>query len=419
MVVFGVIAAAMIIAALAFVLPPLLRKRVDDKVVAHKELMVTVYQDQLRELENDLKNGIISDDQYQQAKADIEHNLLADVELAEARAAAAVKNKTSRGTAVVIAIFLPVMAVGLYMNWGAGSAGLDPESATPQVNAEQHQQQDIEQLLQQLRARLETQPDDLEGWYMLGRTYQFLRRFDEAVAAFDKALQLGGDRSADVLSSYADALAMANGRYLTPEAIALLERALKADPFHPKSLWLAGTAAYQEQEYTTALQYWERLLTILPPGSEDARQILANIDQTRSLAGLPPRAEASPVTPPAPESAQPVVLTGRVMLDPALRERVNPEDTVFVFARAAQGPRMPLAIVRRQAKDLPFEFRLDDSMAMNPQMPLSRFAHVVVGARISKTGDAMPQPGDLEGYSGMINLADAQPIQLVIDTEIP
>ena len=417
MLVFASIAAAFIVVALAFVLPPLLKKRVDDKVIAHKELTVTVYQDQLRELENDLKNGTISEEQYQQAKTDIEHNLLADVELAEARAAEAGKTRPGKGVAIAVALFLPLMSVGLYNLWGAGAAGLDPESAVPAVQAQQHQQQDIEQLLQQLLARLEQQPDDLEGWYMLGRTYQFLRRFPEAVEAFDKAVKLGGDRSADVLSSYADALAMANGRRLTPEAENLLEQALKADPFHAKSLWLAGTAAYQNQNYPKALQYWERLLSVLPPGSEDARQILANINQTRSLAGMPPlTAEAAGVV-----GAQPVAgaeITGRVSLDPALAAEVDPEATVFVFARAAQGPRMPLAIVRKQVKDLPFEFVLNDSMAMNPQMTLSRFPQVVVGARVSRSGDAMPQPGDLEGYTGPVRIADNQPIRIVIDSRV-
>ncbi len=417
MLVFGSIAAAFIAVALAFVLPPLLKKRVDDKVIAHKELTVTVYQDQLRELENDLKNGTISEEQYQQAKADIEHNLLADVELAEERAAEAGKTRPGKGVAIAVAVFLPLMSVGLYSLWGAGAAGLDPESAVPEVQAEQHQQQDIEQLLQQLLARLEQQPDDLEGWYMLGRTYQFLRRFPEAVEAFDKAVKLGGDRSADVLSSYADALAMANGRRLTPEAEKLLEQALKADPFHAKSLWLAGTAAYQNQDYPKALQYWERLLGVLPPGSEDARQILANINQTRSLAGMPPlTAEAAGVVgnPPAVGAE----ITGRVSLDPALAGEVDPEATVFVFARAVQGPRMPLAIVRKQVKDLPFEFVLNDSMAMNPQMTLSRFPQVVVGARISRSGDAMPQPGDLEGYTGPVRIAENQPIRIVIDSRV-
>ncbi len=417
MVLFGFIAAVFVVVALLFVMLPLLRQPKNVAVAEHSELTVDIYSDQLAELENDLKNETISQEQYDSAKADLERNLLEDINLHGETAVHSESGRVHKVAAAVLGVAIPVTAVALYGTWGAGEVGLDPEKAVAQINDPEHQRQNIEAMLGKLEARLVEQPNDVEGWFMLARSYQFLNRYAEAVKAFERVAALGGDQDPNVLASYADAVAMASGRVLTADAVGLLKKALVLDPFHVKSLWLVGTAAYQEKNYADALKYWERLLGVLQPGSQDHSQIQANITEVRSLLGLP---AANPAPTPAPSQAQTatsgVMIKGRVELDELFASRASPDDTLFIFARAAEGPRMPLAIIRKQVKDLPMEFSLDDSMAMNPGMAISRFPRVVVGARISKSGNAMPQPGDLEGYSAEIRVGSSRLADVVIDS---
>ena len=404
--------------ALVFLLPPLLKKRTEKVTVEQEELTVNVYQDQLDELENDLKNTVISQDQYDAAKMDIERNLLSDMDQAKAKAEHVAIDQRQPKVAIVIAIVLPLMAVGLYAMLGAGKSGLDPSAVPPQVDSEQHDNQSIENMIVQLQERLQQQPNDGEGWLMLAKTYQFSKRYDDAVDAYKNVLALGGGQVPDIRASFADALAMANGRRLVPEAIEQLEKALEIDPKHVKSLWLMGTAAYQEQDFQHAMEFWQRLYDALPADSKDREQIASNINEVRGMLGKEPMV-VSPSQPAAQTSTASqkanVSIHGMVSLGGAVANKASPEDTVFVFARAAQGPRMPLAIVRKQVKDLPFEFKLDDSMAMNPDMKLSSFPKVVVGARVSKSGNAMPQPGDLEGFSGEVGTVGSNEVNLTIN----
>jgi len=421
---FWAIVAIFIAITFAFLLPPLLRTRDTSGIVARKDLTVTVYQDQFAELENDLKNEVISQDQYDQAKVDLEKNLLEDIGKAdqadeiEKAKSSPLGNKIAAG---IIIACVPIFSVTLYNAWGGGAAALDPESVPQEVKNEQHKD-DIEGMLNSLIARLKEDPTDGEGWYMLGKTYQFLKKYPEAVDAFERSLPLGGSQNADVLASYADAIAMAANRNLTDKAINVLKQAIQIDPNHVKSLWLVGTAAYQEKNYPEALEYWERLVKVLPPGSDEANQITANIGEVRSLMGMPPMANVSAAPATVSTTTSPAIsnarIQGTVSLGGAVASQASPEDTVFVFARAASGPRMPLAIVRKQVKDIPFDFTLDDSLAMNPSMKLSSVPKVVVGARVSKTGNAIPQPGDLEVMSSALDVSGSAPLNLVINEVI-
>ncbi|MDH5257863.1 MAG: c-type cytochrome biogenesis protein CcmI [Gammaproteobacteria bacterium] len=426
---FWAVAAVFIAITFAFLLPPLFKKRDVSNIVARKDLTVTVYQDQFTELENDLKNEVISLDQYEQAKTDLEKNLLEDIgkaEKADEAELGKISPSANKIVALVIAIVIPAVSFSLYDRWGAGVEAIDPESIPQEVKVEQqkhNQKETIEKMLVQLEQRLKDDPSDGEGWFMLARSYQFLKRYNDAVAAFEKSLPLGGNQSADVLSSYADAIAMAANRQLTNKAVDVLKQAVALDPVHVKSLWLVGTAAYQNKNYAEALKYWERLHAVLTPGSDDANQIAMNIGEVRSLLGLPPMeigsaASSSPVPVVADKAMSDARVQGSVSLSGAVAAKASPEDVVFVFARAASGPRMPLAIVRKQVKDIPFDFTLDDSLAMNPSMKMSSFPQVIVGARISKTGNAMPQPGDLQGLSGVITVSENKAISLVIDNEV-
>lgn len=271
-------------------------------------------------------------------------------------------------------------------------------------------------IVEKLAARMRANPEDPEGWKILARSYAALGRFKEASEAYANATARSpGD--AQLFADYADALAMAQGRSLEGEPEKLIARALAVDPRNVKALALAGTVAFNRKDYAKAVEYWERILAVVPPDSEFARGARANIAEARSLAGGTLAAQPPAAAAPASPAADATRVSGTVKLAPALAAKVEPNDTVFIFARAAEGPKMPLAILRRQASDLPVEFALDDSMAMTPQMKLSSFPLVVIGARVSKSANATPQPGDLEGLSAPIK-AGANGVSVVIDSEV-
>ena len=236
-------------------------------------------------------------------------------------------------------------------------------------------------------------PDDAEGWVMLGRAYRALERFDEAADALRKAVALNPG-NADLLADLAEALALRSGRTLAGEPDRLLERALKLEPDNDKVLALSGSAAFESKDYKAAIRHWEALLKRQGVSGELAQALSAGIAEARVLSTGKKTVAGKPA---------PGRVSGTVTLDAALRARAAPEDTVFVYARAAQGLRMPLAIVKVQVKDLPYNFSLDDSMAMRPEMKLSAFNEVIVAARVSKSGSAKPAAGDLEGASATVS----------------
>ncbi len=268
--------------------------------------------------------------------------------------------------------------------------------------------QQIAAMVDSLAARMKERPDDGEGWTMLARSYTVLGRFGEAVPAYAKAAALQ-PANASLLADYADAVAAQTGSVGNPESLALIDRALAADPKHPKALALAGTAAYDRGDFAGAVARWQMIADALPAGSELSVQVQASIAEAKQrmgggIASKMPMAGGTASVAAAGDSARPAAVdasavAGTVSLDRSLAGQAAPDDTVFVFARAAEGPRMPLAVKRARVADLPLTFRLDDSMAMSPAAKLSGARSVVVGARVSKSGNAIPQPGDLSGES--------------------
>jgi cytochrome c-type biogenesis protein CcmH len=235
-----------------------------------------------------------------------------------------------------------------------------------------------------------------------------LGRHAEALKAYEKASKLRKDDPI-LLADYADSLAVNNNSNLEGEPMKLVDRALHLDPKNLKALYLAGTYAFNKKDYTSAITFWEKLVQAGPPGNVFAQQVEPAIVEARSLAGLPAAAvakplDAAPQAKPGAAAAGNASVSGSVTLSAALAKQAQPEDTVFVFARAAEGSRMPLAIMRKQVKDLPLSFSLNDSMAMSPASALSTASKVIVGARISKSGNAMPQPGDLAGQSAAVSV---------------
>jgi cytochrome c-type biogenesis protein CcmH len=410
MIAFVVTAAVLVAVALLFVLPPLLGARRGTRGVTRDAINITVYRDQLRELDADLKAGTIGQDRYDEARREIERGLLED---ANAEAAAPMTPVArSRATAIVVAVAVPVLAGGLYLLTGTPGA-LNPERLAHE-DAHGLDRQQIEAMVEQLAQKLRASPDpNPEGWLMLGRSYNAMGRYAEAVDAYRHALK-AGPPDARVLADLADALAMAQGRTLQGEPEKLIQQALKIDPHNVKALALAGTAAYDRKDYRSAVDYWQRIQEIVPPDSEMGRSIGDSIAEARSLGGI--KADAKPQAKVAATGAGHV--SGEVRIAPSLASRISPSDTLFIFAQAANGPPMPLAILRKQASDLPARFALDDSMAMTPQAKLSSFPNVVVSARVSKSGNAMPQPGDLEGRTQPIKVGAADAVVL-IDHVVP
>lgn len=401
MIAFWVICAVLLASALAFVLVPLVRNRGTAVGVSRDAVNVSVYRDQLRELETDLALGTITQERHDEARREIERRLLEDT---AHTAATTARSGGSRRTAGVVALAIPVLAIGVYFTVGTPQL-LDPRLLAAGQSPHTIDAQQIEAMVTKLAARLETEPGDARGWMMLGRSYQALDRFKEASAAYARAVAIVPN-DAQLLADYADALAMAQGRTLLGEPEKLIARALAIDPDNIKALALAGSAAFSRKDYAQAVVHWERLVKVAPPEAGLGQMAQTSLEEAKRLAagthgaGAAPSATSrpAPVAPPAAAAS----VSGVVELAPAVAKMVAPTDTLFVFARAAEGSRMPLAIVRAQAKDLPLKFTLDDSSAMAAGVTLSSQKLVVVGARISRSGSAVAQPGDVQGYSAPV-----------------
>ncbi len=411
---FWVIVVLLIVAALLFIIPPLFQRE-DESIaedrVKRDELSIAVFKDQVAELERDLNSGTLSQEQFELAKQDIERELLESTQAEQAMQSGGdeiASAMAAKASAWVIIIALPILTIAFYKTFGGGPEAFDPSLIQQQVNAEGHQGSDVEEMIATLTKRLEANPDDAEGWAMLGRSYYFVQQYDTSAKAYENAIAKMSGESADLYADYADAQALANNRSLQGKPMDAVVRAIQIDPNHTKSLWLAGTGAYQAKDWQKTKQYWEHLLTLMPQGSENAQMIEANLREVYQFMG-----QAAPQQS-ATNTATVATVSGTVELDPAISAGVSPDDVVFIFARAANGPRMPLAILRKQVRDLPMSFTLDDSMAMTPEMKMSNFSELVIGARVSKSGTAMPGAGDIEGLSGIIRLSDGDEVNLII-----
>lgn len=375
---------------------------------------------QLNQLKELHETGVLPLAQYQEGKATLERRLLdlvltgVAVETSVAPAASVApevppSQQTKPPMLMIAGLAVTVVALAGLGYWWKGSPELagaantqvaaggaaDSPAAPHATNSDQ-----IAAMTDKLAARLKDQPNDAEGWSMLARSYTVLGKHPEALKAYEKAVSLRKD-DATLLADYADALAVKNNRSLAGEPMKLIERALKLEPGNLKALALAGTYSFDKKDYAAAVKYWDKAVQTGGPDNPMVQQMLPGLAEARDLAGLP--ATPGPLT--AVDKS--VVsggktVSGSVSLAPALIKQVNPQDTVFIFARASEGSRMPLAILRKQVRDLPIQFSLDDSMAMSPANKLSGAAKVVVGARVSKSGNAMPQPGDFSGQTAAV-----------------
>ena len=408
MIAFVLIAAAMALVTLAVLTRPLWRGLRRGGPVSGGRTVAEA-REQLRQLDALHASGTLTDAQAAEARARLEQRL--GQALTHPAQTAPEEQPRPKGMLPALSLFVLAMVVVGYGTLGTPQA-LDPAVRAARGDGGGHPitMEQIEGMADKLAARLKDEPGDVNGWAMLGRSYAVLGRHPQAMEAFKQALALKPD-DAVLLADYADSMAVVNGRNLEGEPSRLIARALELDPDNLKALSLAGTAAFLRKDYALALTHWERMQKVAPD-SDFAKQIQGGIEEARSLAAAAgqavpaarPAATARNDATPAPkaQAAGTETISGVVKLSSGLAGRAAPQDTLFVYARPAQGSRMPLAILRKQVKDLPLTFALDDTMAMSPAARLSSAQQVVVSARVSKSGTAAPEPGDLLGQSAPV-----------------
>lgn len=403
MTLFWIICALLLAVALLFVVLPLWRSKGKGNQVLRDTVNLEIFRDQIAEMDADLRNGLLTPELHEQGKRELQARLLEEVKPHEESGNFPLRNP-HKAVAIGLAILLSLAAVGLY--WKTGSR----DALLPQVgrsSAEGFGTVRSEAALKELRDKLAKNPQDADSLLLLARSYTELERYADAAKVYDKLTQLVPNE-AQLWAEFADVLAMASGQSLAGHPTLLLDKALKLDPNNPKALALSGSAAMGRGDYPAAIRYWESVLKLVPKDSEDAKLLEGGIQQARDFiaqgkSGKPMAAQSTPVVEEKkPAAAGNERITGTVTLSAALAEKARPNDTLFVLARAVNGTKTPLAVIRVQVKDLPLQFMLDDSMAMSPQLKLSNFDKVVVIARVSKSGDAVPQPGDLQGMSATL-----------------
>ena len=382
---------------------------------------VAVYREHLAELQHELAQGTLDQAGFDTSHEELTQRLLEDTPQKTASVPLALPHW--RGLVAGLALAIPLLSFSMYF-WVGTPVGIDPLLANQVGGDEQISSEKLQAMSDQLRQRLAENPNNAEGWVMLGRIERALARFDPADEAFKKSLSIAAND--DVRIERAEVLAQKNQGKFEGEPWDIIQSVLKADPEHGNALLLAGSAAFSQGQFQDALKYWDKVRGLLPVSSPDLPALVEAINKARERLNMP-ALDSDTVVAQAPQAPAPTAkpmqgktapgaerIAGRVSLDPSLASQVSPQDTVFIYANAADGPRMPLAIVRSTVDKLPYDFVLDDSMAMNPQMKLSHISAVMVRARISRSGNAMAQPGDLGVSAGPIKPGSKEKLNLVI-----
>jgi cytochrome c-type biogenesis protein CcmH len=423
-IIFWLIVSTMTVLVLGLLLWPLL-KRTAAAVTGEQEKTLSIFRQQFAELGQDRANGVLTDELYEQARRELERRLLEETGATETTPTMARRQVNSRPVALALAIIVPTVSGLLYWELGNPLAmtQLDEPALSGQGTSEgAHQSPDgLEAMVERLQQKMEQNPNDGVGWGMLARSYMAMGRHADAVPIYEKAVKLIPD-DAQLLVDYADALGVIHGRKLEGKPEVLIQQALKIDPRNVKGLMLAGTVAFNRKNFARAAKDWEQARANLPADTdpEMTQQLMAAIAEAQSQLGggqetVPASAELAAS---AQQTRQSRAISGTVTVAPSLAGKGSSTDTLFVFAREVSGPPMPVAIVRATKKDLPFTFRLDDSTSPMPSRKLSGAGTVVIVARLSKSGQAMPQSGDLEGTSQPVN-SGLDGITVVIDRERP
>ncbi|MFJ4143581.1 c-type cytochrome biogenesis protein CcmI [Pseudomonas sp. NPDC089734] len=385
----------LLLAALSFLLIPVLRERHAQQEEDRTALNVALYQERVAELQGQQEEGMLSAEQMQSGRAEAARELLADTE----GAGPVRHSRLGKTLPILAAVLVPVLGMGLYLHYGASDkVELAREFARPPTS--------LADMTQRLERTVQAQPDSAEGFYFLARSYMAQERPGDAAKMFERAVALAG-RQPELLGQWAQALYFGSDKQFTPQVQALTDEALKADPKEVTSLGLLGIAAFESERYQMAVDYWTRLLAVLPEQDPSRSALEGGIARARDNLG---GRATQPVAAPA-EAAR---LKVRVDLAPALKANVQPTDSVFIFARAVSGPPAPLAVKRITVADLPAQVELGDSDAMMPQLKLSNFAQVQLVARVSRAGQ--PTTGEWVGRSQPLASSNTAQQALTIDS---
>ncbi|MGG6261357.1 c-type cytochrome biogenesis protein CcmI [Stutzerimonas stutzeri] len=398
---FWIAASALLLVALAFLLLPILRGRRAQAEEDRTALNVALYEERLAELTAQHAAGTLSDAQLEAGRSDAARELLEDTENSDSPKIA----KLGRSVPLIAAVLVPLVGYGLYMHWGAS----DKVQMARQFS---EQPRTVEEMTAHLEQAVKEQPDSAEAWYFLGRTYMNQERPADAAKAFARVVELAG-RQPELLGQWAQAQYFAGDRQWSEQLQALTDEALQADPQELTSLGLLGIAAYEEGRYQDAVRFWEQLVAALPENDPSREAIRGGIERARQqVDGGSGNAAAGEA--PAAASTRAAALQIQVQLDPKVAETVSPEDSVFVFARAVNGPPVPLAAKRLTVGDLPATVTLSDADAMVPSLKISSVEQVTVMARVSRTGDATK--GEWMGQSEALETrGDKNAVRLTID----
>lgn len=417
MTVFYTLALALLALALWPLLSVLWRTRSAAVPAMPQQANLALLREQRAHLDAEFAEGKISSTELAAAQADLARRVIDESAPLDQRVRATHRNATATGLLLAV----PALAIGLYVWLGEPDAVRYEAEIAQQAGASDGEVDTmIRQLAQQLESRPPGQAEDAPAWAMLARAHASRQRFADADKAYQRAIELAPD-NADLLADRADLLSLLQGQSADGEPMRLVNRALAIDPGHPKALALAGSSAYGRQDFVAAQAFWQRARERAAPGSPFAQGLESSLEAARagiaSQPGGAARLAAAPADPAPAASSHPGV-RGQIILAPELQAKLAPGDTLFVFARPVQGPRMPLAVLRVAATASPLAFALDDSQAMAPELRISMHEQVVVEARISRTGQAMPQSGDLQGSSGPVASTSAQ-LQIRIDSVVP
>lgn len=381
----------------------LLRERKPVTQASQAKANAKVYRDQILDLDREHDSGHISDQEWQQSRDELSLRLLEDTSAVDDPAAKA--EKPAIWTAIVLAVALPLGSMGMYM-WVGQPEALNPLALkTP----DQVDPKDLAKMAQTLAEKLKDKPDNLQGWVMLGRTYRTLENFDAALRAYDSALKLSDDD--DLKLERIEVIAMQRQGQFEGEPWNVIREILQRDPQHFGALLTAGSASYADGKFADALKYWEQARKPLDANNPDLEGLESAIATVRERLGMPPAKATVAAT-------SGLNVTGQVNLSAALKSKASPNDVVFIYATPANGDRMPLAIFKTTVSQLPLNFTLDDSTAMTPDRKLSAAGEVMVKVRVSKSGNAMPQSGDLSGSLGPVKVG-AKGLKLEIKDQVP
>ena len=422
---FWIITILMVVAGLVLLLPALRGKKSSDPD-GNREQNISIARERMSELKNELEAGTLSKETYDETLEELEKGLLIDVADVDGTATSISAAPAGKMIIIALVVLVPLLSFGLYDLLGspqyldvAGPGNHSSMSSNTSVPSTAKELPSMEEMIVGLKKKTAENPDDPNAWYLLGRLYAATEQFPLSVEAYEK-LVVVSDRQATALVVLADSLAMTQGGKLAGRPISLVKEALEKEPAHTTALWMAGQAAADQKQYLEAIDYWQRAAQGLQDDKEMLAELRTMIDEAVVLAKGAGMEVAEVSLLPACRNRSPGnSISIEVTIDPSLLRQIGENDVLFIFARAVSGPPMPLAAIKRQARELPVSIVLDDSSLLRPGTSLSQFEQLKLGARVSRSGQPVAQSGDLQSTVQVVNLGSKEAVLLHIDQQVP